>query len=152
MLAISGQRMAALEGGSNAILRHRAAQFVAISMIILHLYGELTGDDPELYILNLGLKIPVTVDNTSSTGRYLVKPIEHGADIGLDVMEQQYRYSDCDGGKFSWNNGRFSIFTNPSSDYHGLIYWDTSGYVQRFEQAENALELAKWLESRDDIL
>ncbi|EXX62589.1 hypothetical protein GLOIN_2v1675886 [Rhizophagus irregularis DAOM 181602=DAOM 197198] len=33
-----------------------------------------------------------------------------------------------DGGKSPWNNGGFTIFTNPSSDYHGLIYWDIFGY------------------------
>ncbi|PKB98281.1 hypothetical protein RhiirA5_506249 [Rhizophagus irregularis] len=33
-----------------------------------------------------------------------------------------------DEGKFPWNNGRFPIFTNPSPDYHGLIYWDTFEY------------------------
>ncbi|CAB5367073.1 unnamed protein product [Rhizophagus irregularis] len=32
-----------------------------------------------------------------------------------------------DEGKFPWNNGRFSILTNKSPDYHGLIYWETFG-------------------------
>uniref|UniRef100_U9SPP6 PLP-dependent transferase n=1 Tax=Rhizophagus irregularis (strain DAOM 181602 / DAOM 197198 / MUCL 43194) TaxID=747089 RepID=U9SPP6_RHIID len=26
-----------------------------------------------------------------------------------------------DEGKFPWNNGRFTIFTNPSPDYHGHL-------------------------------
>ncbi|CAB4440742.1 unnamed protein product [Rhizophagus irregularis] len=54
-----------------------------------------------------------------------------------------------DEGKFPWNNERFLIFTNKNPDYYGLIYWETFG-VHR--QVENALELARWLESRDDIL
>lgn len=33
-----------------------------------------------------------------------------------------------DGGKFPWNNGKFLGFTEPSPDYHGLIYWDKFKY------------------------
>ncbi|PKB99451.1 hypothetical protein RhiirA5_366400 [Rhizophagus irregularis] len=33
-----------------------------------------------------------------------------------------------DGSKSPWNNRGFPIFTNPSSDHHGLIYWDIFGY------------------------
>ncbi|PKY52834.1 hypothetical protein RhiirA4_470720 [Rhizophagus irregularis] len=81
-----------------------------------------------------------------------------------------------DEGKFPWNNGRFLIFTNKNPDYYGLIYWETFGYnaftiktrskitrnigpcqnpfyqYKVHRQVENALELARWLESRDDIL
>uniref|UniRef100_U9U1M8 PLP-dependent transferase n=3 Tax=Rhizophagus irregularis TaxID=588596 RepID=U9U1M8_RHIID len=176
MLAISGQRMAALEGGSNAI--STSSDFEAICKVAHD------------------VKIPVTVDNTSLInlilyiGRYFINPIEHGADIVYNRLWNNNRGIMIDGGKSPWNNGGFTIFTNPSSDYHGLIYWDIFGYnafttkarseimrnvgpcqnpfgsfllIQGFEalslrvhtvytQAENVLELEKWFESRDDVL
>ena len=43
----------------------------------------------------------------------------HGTTIGGVIV---------DAGKFPWNNGRFPGFTEPSPDYHGLVYWDQFGY------------------------
>ncbi|RGB27621.1 O-acetylhomoserine/O-acetylserine sulfhydrylase [Rhizophagus diaphanus] len=138
--------------------------------------------------------IPVIVDNTFGAAGYLIKPIKHGADI---VVHSATKWIGghgttiggviIDAGKFPWNNGRFPVFTEPSPDYHGLIYWDHFGYnsfmskarleimrnvgacqnpfggfllIQGLEtlslrvhrQAENCLELARWLELRDDVL
>ncbi|CAB4479658.1 unnamed protein product [Rhizophagus irregularis] len=114
------------------------------------------------------VKIPVTVDNTSLInlilyiGRYFINPIEHGADIVYNRLWNNNRGIMIDGSKSPWNNRGFPIFTNPSSDHHGLIYWDIFGYnvftmKARFEalslrvhiQAGNVLELEKWSESRD---
>ncbi|PKC68614.1 PLP-dependent transferase [Rhizophagus irregularis] len=111
--AVFEQRMAALEGGTNAISTSsgQAAQFVAISTIcsigdnIIStscLYGGtyiqfkvtlqrlginvkfVQGDDPEEFSRLIDDKtraiyLPVIVDNTF--GGYLIKPIEHGANI-----------------------------------------------------------------------
>ncbi|GES73302.1 homocysteine synthase [Rhizophagus clarus] len=43
----------------------------------------------------------------------------HGTTIGGVIV---------DAGKFPWNNGRFPGFTEPSPDYHGLVYLDQFGY------------------------
>ena len=78
--------------------------------------------------------IPLIVDNTFGCGGYLVKPIEHGADI---VVESATKWIGghgttiggviVDSGKFPWNNGKFPEFTSPSPGYHGLNFWETFG-------------------------
>ncbi|GES73220.1 O-acetylhomoserine aminocarboxypropyltransferase/cysteine synthase [Rhizophagus clarus] len=201
-LFVFEQRMTALEGGVAALSTSsgQAAQFTTIINICV-------ADDPEefaklvdyktkaVYLESMGnLKfnipdfeaickvahdagVPVIVDNTFGAGA--TKWIGgHGTTIGGVIV---------DAGKFPWNNGRFLGFTEPSPDYHGLVYWDQFGYnsfitkarleiirnvgacqypfggfllIQGLEtlslrvhrQAENALELARWLESRDDVL
>lgn len=74
--------------------------------------------------------IPLIVDNTFATP-YLLKPIEHGADI---VVYSATKFLGghgtsiagliVDGGKFEWNNERFPNFTKPDPGYHGLRYAD----------------------------
>lgn len=78
--------------------------------------------------------IPLIVDNTFGGGGYLVKPIEHGANI---VVESATKWIGghgtsiggviVDGGNFNWGNGKFPSFTDPSEGYHGLVYWDAFG-------------------------
>lgn len=78
--------------------------------------------------------IPLIVDNTFGAGGYLVKPIEHGADI---VVHSATKWIGghgttiagvvIDSGKFPWNNGKFPEFTEPSEGYHGMKFWDTFG-------------------------
>jgi OAH/OAS sulfhydrylase len=78
--------------------------------------------------------IPLIVDNTFGMGGYLVKPLEHGADI---VVESATKWIGghgttiggvvIDGGKFPWNNGKFPMFTEPSPGYHGLKFYDVFG-------------------------
>ncbi|CDH52653.1 o-acetylhomoserine o-acetylserine sulfhydrylase [Lichtheimia corymbifera JMRC:FSU:9682] len=78
--------------------------------------------------------IPLVVDNTFGAGGYLVKPIEHGADI---VVHSATKWIGghgttiagvvIDSGKFPWNNGKFPEFTDPSPGYHGMKFWDTFG-------------------------
>lgn len=78
--------------------------------------------------------IPLIVDNTFGAGGYLVKPIEHGADI---VVESATKWIGghgtsiggviVDSGKFDWGNGNFPIFTEPSPGYHGLKFWEVFG-------------------------
>ncbi|KAJ2818296.1 hypothetical protein IWW50_005864 [Coemansia erecta] len=78
--------------------------------------------------------VPLVVDNTFGMGGYLVRPIEHGADI---VTHSATKWINghgttvggvvIDAGSFPWNNGRFPGFTEPSDGYHGLKFWDTFG-------------------------
>ena len=76
--------------------------------------------------------IPFVVDNTVGVG--LVAPIEFGADITV-ISATKYIGGHgssiggviVDGGKFSWNNGKFPEFTEPDPAYHGVKYWDAFG-------------------------
>jgi O-acetylhomoserine (thiol)-lyase len=78
--------------------------------------------------------IPLVVDNTFGAGGFLVKPIEHGANI---VVESATKWIGghgtsiggviIDGGNFNWGNGKFPQFTEPSEGYHGLKFWDIFG-------------------------
>ncbi|KAJ1999974.1 hypothetical protein H4R26_004829, partial [Coemansia thaxteri] len=78
--------------------------------------------------------VPLVVDNTFGMGGYVVRPIEHGADI---VTHSATKWINghgttiggvvVDAGTFPWNNGRFPAFTEPSEGYHGLRFWDAFG-------------------------
>lgn len=75
-------------------------------------------------------KVPLFVDNTVATS-YLVKPIEHGADIVIHSLTKYVNGNGTalggaivDAGKFDWANGKFPEFTEPSAGYHGLVYTD----------------------------
>lgn len=145
--------------------------------------------------------IPLVVDNTFGAGGFLIKPIEHGANI---VVESATKWIGghgtsiggviIDGGNFNWGNGKFPQFTEPSEGYHGLKFWDIFGegnplglpniaYIIRARveglrdfgaalspfnsflllqgletlslrverHVENALTLAKWLESHTQV-
>jgi len=137
--------------------------------------------------------IPLIVDNTFGAAGYLVRPIEHGADI---VVASATKWIGghgttiggiiVDSGKFPWNNGRFPDFTEPSPGYHGLKFHDVFGplafiikarvevlrdlgacqnpfgaflLIQGLEtlslrverHVQNALALAKWLETRPEV-
>ena len=78
--------------------------------------------------------IPLVVDNTFGTP-YLIRPIEHGADI---VVHSATKFI-CghgtalggvivDGGKFDWRaSGKFPQFTEPESGYYGVVFADLAG-------------------------
>ncbi len=78
--------------------------------------------------------IPLIVDNTFGGCGYIVRPIEHGADI---VVESATKWIGghgtsiggviVDSGKFNWGNGKFPLFTEPSPSYHGLNFWEVFG-------------------------
>ena len=104
------------------------------------IYAETIGN-PKLDVVDISEvsktakkeKIPFIVDNTVATP-YLIKPIEHGADI---VIHSTTKYITgngtsiggiiIDAGKFDWSSGKFSEFTEPSPGYHGLIYHEALG-------------------------
>jgi O-acetylhomoserine (thiol)-lyase len=79
--------------------------------------------------------IPLIVDNTFGAAGYLVRPIEHGADI---VVQSATKWIGghgtsiggviVDSGKFDWaKSGKFPFFTQPSPGYHGLVFNDVFG-------------------------
>lgn len=78
--------------------------------------------------------IPLIVDNTFGAGGYIVRPIEHGADIVVSSATKWIGGHGTsiggvivDSGKFNWGNGKFPLFTNPSPSYHGLNFWEVFG-------------------------
>lgn len=94
--------------------------------------------NPKLDVLDLkaiskeakALKIPFIVDNTVATS-YLLKPIEHGANIVIHSLTKYINGNGTslggaiiDAGTFDWSGGKFPEFTEPSPGYHGLIYHD----------------------------
>ncbi|APG60287.1 O-acetylhomoserine aminocarboxypropyltransferase/cysteine synthase family protein [Christiangramia salexigens] len=100
-------------------------------------FAESVGN-PKLDVLDLkgiskeakAFKVPFIVDNTVATP-YLLKPIEHGADIVIHSLTKYISGNGSslggviiDAGKFDWANGKFPEFTEPSPGYHGLVYHD----------------------------
>ncbi|HET9598318.1 MAG TPA: O-acetylhomoserine aminocarboxypropyltransferase/cysteine synthase [Anaeromyxobacteraceae bacterium] len=80
-------------------------------------------------------KIPFIVDNTFGMAGFLVRPIDHGADV---VVESATKWIGghgtsiggviVDSGKFDWGaSGKFPFFTEPSPGYHGLVFNDVFG-------------------------
>ena len=79
--------------------------------------------------------IPLIVDNTFGTP-YLIRPIEHGADI---VIHSATKFIGghgsslggviVDGGKFDWkaNADKFPTLAKPDPSYHGAIFADVAG-------------------------
>jgi len=82
--------------------------------------------------------VPLVVDNTFGAGGYLVRPIEHGADIIVNSATKWIGGHGTtiagvvvDSGKFDWgkNAARFPQFVDPSEGYHGLKFWETFGPI-----------------------
>ncbi|GGF36400.1 O-acetylhomoserine (thiol)-lyase [Microbacterium sorbitolivorans] len=77
--------------------------------------------------------IPLVVDSTLASP-YLLRPIEHGADI---VIHSATKFIGGHGttlggvvvesGKFNWGNGKFPTMTEPVKSYGGIRWWDNFG-------------------------
>lgn len=78
--------------------------------------------------------IPLVIDNTFGTP-YLIRPIEHGADV---VVHSATKFIGghgttlggiiVDSGKFDWKaSGKFPQFTEPNASYHGVSFVDAAG-------------------------
>jgi O-acetylhomoserine (thiol)-lyase len=77
--------------------------------------------------------IPLVVDATLSTP-YLVRPIEHGADI---VIHSATKFLGGHGttlggvivesGRFNWGNGKFPTMTEPVASYGNVSWWGNFG-------------------------
>ena len=70
--------------------------------------------------------IPLIVDGTFTTP-YLLRTIEHGADIVVNSLTKWIGGHGTavggiitDAGKFNWKGGRHKLFTEPDANYHGL--------------------------------
>ncbi|MDR0892733.1 MAG: O-acetylhomoserine aminocarboxypropyltransferase/cysteine synthase [Mediterranea sp.] len=86
-------------------------------------------------------RIPLIIDNTFGTP-YLIRPIEHGADI---VVHSATKFIGghgtslggviVDSGKFDWvASGKFPQLSEPDASYHGVRFVDAAGpaaYVTR---------------------
>jgi O-acetylhomoserine (thiol)-lyase len=105
------------------------------------IYAETIGN-PKIDVLDIAAVakiaheygIPLIVDNTLATP-YLVRPIEHGADI---VVHSATKFIGghgtaiggviVDGGTFDWAaSGKFADFTQPDPSYHGIEYTKAFG-------------------------
>lgn len=80
--------------------------------------------------------IPLIVDNTFATP-YLLRPIEHGADI---VIHSATKFIGghgtvmggviIDGGKFDWSqNDKFPALSKPNPSYHGIVFTEACGNI-----------------------
>ncbi len=78
--------------------------------------------------------IPLVIDNTFGTP-YMIRPIEHGADI---VIHSATKFIGghgttlggiiVDGGTFDWNaSGKYPQLTEPNPSYHGVSFVQAAG-------------------------
>ncbi len=72
--------------------------------------------------------IPLAVDSTFTTP-YLIRPIEHGADIVIHSLTKWLGGHGTgiggivvDSGKFDWTDPKFRLFNEPDGSYHDLRY------------------------------
>ena len=90
--------------------------------------------------------LPLIVDNTFATP-YLLRPIEHGADI---VVHSATKFIGghgavmggviVDAGKFDWAaSGKFPGLSQPNASYHGVVFTDISGKLAYIVKLRNTL-------------
>ena len=72
--------------------------------------------------------LPLVVDSTFTTP-YLIRPLEHGADIVIHSLTKWLGGHGTgiggimiDSGKFDWTSGKFPLMSEPDASYHGLRY------------------------------
>lgn len=159
-LAQAGDHIVAqktIYGGTYNLLSHTLAQFgVETTFVDAHNLNELEGAIREntkaVYLETLGNPnsdipdidavssiahkhgLPVVVDNTFGTP-YLIRPIEHGADI---VVHSATKFIGghgttlggviVDSGKFDWKaSGKYAPIASPNPSYHGVSFADAAG-------------------------
>ncbi|MBR6089788.1 MAG: O-acetylhomoserine aminocarboxypropyltransferase/cysteine synthase [Anaerolineaceae bacterium] len=105
--------------------------------IYLETLGNPNSDIPDIDVISAIAhehSIPLVIDNTFGTP-YLIRPIEHGADI---VVHSATKFMGghgttlggiiVDSGKFDWKaSGKFPQFAEPNPSYHGLTFTDVAG-------------------------
>ena len=105
--------------------------------IYLETLGNPNSDIPDIdAIAEIAHKhgLPVVVDNTFGTP-YLIRPIEHGADI---VVHSATKFIGghgttlggiiVDSGKFDWKaSGKYAPIAEPNPSYHGASFVDAAG-------------------------
>lgn len=105
--------------------------------VYLETLGNPNSDIPDIdAIAELAHKhgLPVVIDNTFGTP-YLIRPIEHGADI---VVHSATKFLGghgttlggiiVDSGKFDWKaSGKYAPIAEPNPSYHGISFVDAAG-------------------------
>ena len=90
--------------------------------------------------------LPLIVDNTFATP-YLLRPIEHGADI---VVHSATKFIGghgsvmggviVDSGRFDWaGNDKFPGLSKPNMSYHGVVFTEISGKLAYIVKLRNTL-------------
>ena len=159
-LAANGGHIVAqktIYGGSYNLLAHTLPQYgITATFVDAHNLQEVEGAIQEntraIYLETLGNpnsdipdidaiaelahrhQLPVVVDNTFGTP-YLIRPIEHGADI---VVHSATKFIGghgttlggviVDSGKFDWKaSGKYGPIAEPNPSYHGVSFVDAVG-------------------------
>ena len=105
--------------------------------IFLETLGNPNSDIPDIdAIAEIAHKhgLPLVIDNTFGTP-YLIRPIEHGADI---VVHSATKFLGGHGttlggiiveaGRFDWKaSGKFGNIADPNPSYHGISFFDAGG-------------------------
>ena len=144
-------------GGSYNLLAHTLPQYgISTTFVDAHNLKEVEGAIQEntraIYLETLGNPnsdipdidaiaeiahkhgLPLVIDNTFGTP-YLIRPIEHGADI---VVHSATKFLGGHGtslggiivesGKFSWKaSGKYPNIASPNPSYHGVSFYDAVG-------------------------
>lgn len=117
--------------------------------IYIETLGNPNSDIPDIdAIADIAHKygLPLVIDNTFGTP-YLIRPIEHGADI---VIHSATKFIGghgtavggviVDGGRFDWSaSGRFGCLTEPDPSYHGVVYTEAAGALAYITKARVTL-------------
>ncbi len=159
-LAANGGHIVAqktIYGGSFNLLAHTLPQYgIRTSFVDIHNLEEveaaITDDTRAIFLETLGNPnsdipdidavselahkhgLPVVIDNTFGTP-YLIRPIEHGADI---VVHSATKFIGGHGttlggiivesGKFDWSaSGKYPNIAAPNPSYHGVSFYDAVG-------------------------
>ena len=159
-LAANGGHIVAqktIYGGSYNLLAHTLPQYgIKTTFVDAHDLDEVEGaieeDTRAIYLETLGNPnsdipdidaiaeiahkhgLPVVVDNTFGTP-YLIRPLEHGADI---VVHSATKFLGghgttlggiiVDGGTFDWKaSGKYPAIAEPNPSYHGVSFTDAAG-------------------------
>ena len=105
--------------------------------IYLETLGNPNSDIPDIDAITAiahAHQIPLVIDNTFGTP-YLIRPIEHGADI---VLHSATKFIGghgttlggivVDSGKFDWKaSGKYAPIADPNPSYHGISFVDAAG-------------------------
>lgn len=144
-------------GGTYNLLAHTLPQFgIETTFVDAHNLAEVEGairpETKAIYLETLGNPssdipdidaiseiahkhgLPVVVDNTFGTP-YLIRPIEHGADI---VVHSATKFIGghgttlggiiVDSGNFDWKkSGKYGPIADPNPSYHGISFVDAAG-------------------------
>ena len=159
-LAQKGEHIVAqktIYGGSYNLLAHTLPQFgISTTFVDAHDLNAVTAairpNTKAIYLETLGNPnsdipdidaiakiahvhgLPLVIDNTFGTP-YLIRPIEHGADI---VVHSATKFIGghgttlggviVDSGKFDWKvSGRYAPIAAPNPSYHGVSFADAAG-------------------------